>query len=100
MMVTVLTICKLGFKFRVIWEDTGKDEKERTYEIDLFEDFLLPCGLLLAAALMIVRINFHLASAEYLIGVYVGVCVFLHWRRIGKYFSSLTHYAEQNKMRK
>jgi hypothetical protein len=92
LVVTLLTLSKLVLKLRVIWQDSIRGAGP-TYEIDLLEDFLLPCGLLLGAALMILRSNFELASSEYLIAVYEAVCIFLHWRRIGKYFSPLTRYA-------
>jgi hypothetical protein len=49
---------------------------------------------------MVVRGHFALDFSEYLMAVYELVCVCLYWRRIGKFFSPLTRYAEQNKMRK
>lgn len=54
LVVSLLTLCKLALKLRVICVESQKDAK-RTYEIDLMEDFLLPCGLLAAAGLMIIR---------------------------------------------
>lgn len=99
LIVSILTLCKLGLKLRVIWIDSQKDT-DKTYEIDIMEDFLLPCGLVGAAGLMILRVNFKMAIFEELLAIYEAVVVFLHWRRIGKYFSPLTRYAEQNKMRK
>jgi hypothetical protein len=82
----------LALNLRVIWVDSQKDA-ESTYEIDFMEDFLLPCGLLAAAGLMMLRSHYEWEVFEYFIAVYEAVVVFLHWRRIGKYFSPLTRYA-------
>ena len=92
LVVTLLTIFKLVIKLRVIWMDSQK-EAEKTYEIDLMEDFLLPCGLVAAAVMMLLRSHLEWMLLEYLVAVYESVMVFLHWRRIGKYFSALTRYA-------
>lgn len=92
LIVTILAVCKLGFKLRVIWVDSQK-EAEKTYEIDVMEDFLLPCGLVAAAGFMVLRAHFELEVFEDLLAIYEAVVVYLHWRRIGKYFSPLTRYA-------
>lgn len=42
---------------------------------------------------MILREYTEPGFGDYLIGIYEAICVFLHWRRIGKYFSFLTQYA-------
>lgn len=61
----------------------------------------MPCALVLAAFAMMARSHVEwYTGIEWVVGVYVLIVVAIHWRRIGKYFSSLTHYAETNKMRK
>lgn len=80
-------------KGKIIYDDYEKDEETNTYEIDCFEDVVLPVMLLTASIFMILREHTEAGFGDYLIGIYEVICVFLHWRRIGKYFSYLTQYA-------
>jgi hypothetical protein len=49
--------------------------------------------LLFAALFMIIRAHFDLGIADHFVGVYEGLFVFLHWKKIGSYFFFLTQYA-------
>ena len=92
-LLLAFTIFKMLMKAKIIYDDLDKNDENNTYEIDLLEDIVLPLMLLTAAIFMILRELTETGFGDYLIGMFEIICVFLHWRRIGKYFSYLTQYA-------